>query len=232
MSTQPATPQIQSETVVATAEQAEPSVNQKNGRRPANATLERLFTLYPSLFGSRFRPLKLGVFQELLARHPERFSRAELKTALGLHARSTRYLEAVAAGEPRHDLEGQPVEAVAPEHVHHAIAEIYRRRQTRGRTDATVWLKQRLLGAIDACGLSREAYLARTRSTDPAVQQAVEEAFAQCDERNARAEALLRAFEASSNDVSAFAAMYGMEPSKARQELDRARQRREAVEAG
>ncbi|MHB1248750.1 MAG: ProQ/FINO family protein, partial [Polaromonas sp.] len=68
--------------------------------RQANPVLEQLFALYPKMFGAHFLPLKLGVFQDLLALHPELFKREELKVALGLHARSTRYLESVAAGHP------------------------------------------------------------------------------------------------------------------------------------
>lgn len=66
--------------------------------RKVNPVLERLFELYPKMFGARFLPLKLGVFQDLLALHPDEFKKEDLKIALGLHARSTRYLEAVAAG--------------------------------------------------------------------------------------------------------------------------------------
>ena len=64
------------------------------------------------MFGAQFLPLKLGVFQDLLALHPDVFKRDELKVALGLHARSTRYLESVASGLPRHDLNGDAVEPV------------------------------------------------------------------------------------------------------------------------
>ena len=84
--------------------------------RKPSPVLERLFALYPRLFGARFVPLKLGVYEDLLARHPEDFSPEELKLAMGQHARSTRYLESVAAGHPRHDLDGNAVAPVAPEH--------------------------------------------------------------------------------------------------------------------
>jgi ProP effector len=93
--------------------------------------LEQLFALYPKMFGARFLPLKLGVYQELLALHPDDFKKEDLKLALGQHARSTRYLEAVAMGAQRHDLNAPAVEPVAPEHVHHAILEVFRRRQVR-----------------------------------------------------------------------------------------------------
>ncbi len=51
--------------------------------------LEKLFELYPHLFGARFLLLKLGVFQELLALHPDQFERDSLKLALGVHTRSS-----------------------------------------------------------------------------------------------------------------------------------------------
>ena len=86
--------------------------------------LEQLAGLYPHLFGAVFRPLKRGIFQDLLAAHPELFEREALKVALGIHTRSTRYLQSVAAGDKRHDLQGQPVEDMAPEHVHHALLEV------------------------------------------------------------------------------------------------------------
>ena len=138
------------------------------GPRPKRApspVLERLFALYPRMFGARFLPLKLGVYQELLALHPDDFKKEELKLALGQHARSTRYLEAVASGAPRHDLNAQPVEPVAPEHVHHAILEVYRRRLSRDKVAATQWLRARLVAAIEASGLARDAYLERDRKS-------------------------------------------------------------------
>src|SRR3954462_13508657 len=107
---------------------------QGNAPRPArkvHPVLEKLFELYPKMFGARFLPLKLGVFHDLMAQHPDLFKKEDLKVALGLHARSTRYLEAVAAGHQRHDLQGVPVEPVAPEHVHHAILEVFKRRHSR-----------------------------------------------------------------------------------------------------
>jgi ProP effector len=46
----------------------------KGGKRPARPThplLHTLFTLYPALFGARFLPLKLGVFEEMRTAHPD-----------------------------------------------------------------------------------------------------------------------------------------------------------------
>ena len=59
------------------------------------------------LFGEVFLPLKRGIFQDLLAAHPEVLEREALKAGLAIHTRSTRYLQSVAAGLQRHDLQGQ-----------------------------------------------------------------------------------------------------------------------------
>jgi sRNA-binding protein len=203
------------------AAQSKPQAQQPApGKQPArprrtHPVLERLFELYPGLFGARFLPLKLGVFEDL-------------KVALGLHARSTRYLEAVAAGKPRHDLNGVPVEPVAPEHVHHAILEVFRRRQARSSEDLRPQLRARLMAAVEASGLSREDYMLVVRSNDETANAVLDEAFAELGARNAKREALRRAFEASGRSVAEFAEMYGMDPAEVKRTLAPARARPEA----
>jgi ProP effector len=187
--------------------------------RPLHQILERLFQLYPKMFGARFLPLKLGVFQDLMALHPGEFTKEELKAALGVHARSTRYLESVASGAKRHDLNAVPVEDVAPEHVHHAIMEVFRRRQARAKEDLRPWLRARLVKAIEASGLGREDYLTRVPTQDPGALAALDEAFAELAQQAAKREALQRAFEASGKSVEEFAEMYGMELAQVRRTL-------------
>lgn len=188
--------------------------------RPVNPILERLFELYPAMFGARFLPLKLGVYQELMAAHGEEFRKEDLKLALGQHARSTRYLESVAAGEMRHDLQGAPVEPVAPEHIHHAILEVFRRRQARCKDDLRPWLRARLADAVEASGLTREAWDERVGATDELSVQALDEAFSEVAAKVARREALKRAYEASGlGSIAEFADMYGMEPAAVEQAL-------------
>ena len=121
-------------------------------QKPARAksvqpVLEKLFELYPHLFGAQFLPLKLGIFQELLAKHPEDFARDTLKAALGLHTRSGRYLHSVAAGNPRHDLQGVAVEAVSAEHIYLAMLELFRRRQARSQEDLRPKFRAQLVAA-------------------------------------------------------------------------------------
>lgn len=196
---------------------------QQQRTREVHPVLEKLFELYPKMFGAQFLPLKLGAFQDLLAENPEVFKRDELKVALGLHARSTRYLECVAAGLPRHNLQGEPVEPVAPEHVHHAILEVFRRRQARSKEDLRPKVRARLVAAIEASGLGREEYAERTRTQDEAANALLDEAFAEIAVQTAKREALMRAFEASGKTVEQFAEMYGMNPADVAQAVERTR---------
>ncbi len=190
--------------------------------RPVHPLLQRLWELHPRLFGARFRPLKLGIFEDLMARHPGAFQKEDLKQALGQHVRSTRYLEAVASGDLRHDLDGQPVEPVAPEHVQHAIFEVFRRRQGRNAEAARTWARARLVQAIDASGLDREGWLERAPTRDAALLSLIDEAFAARAAQAARREALLRAFQASGQTPEAFADMYGLPLRQVREALARA----------
>lgn len=208
----------------------EPTSQPKADRlRSVEPVLEKLFALYPHLFGAQFLPLKLGIFQELLARHPEEFKRDTLKAALGIHTRSTRYLQSVTAGNKRHDLDGVAGEAVAPEHVYLSLLELFRRRQSRSREDLRPKFRAQLVAAFVASGLSRQDYLARVQNSDAEATLLLEEALAEHAEKTARAEALLRAFEGSGKTRQEFADMYGINP----RDLDAAigQQRRQSAAA-
>lgn len=181
---------------------------------PVQPALEKLYELYPKLFGAEFLPLKLGIFQELLARHPEHFERAQLKAALAVHTRSTRYLQSISDGKPRYSLEGDAVDAVAPEHVYLALLELFRRRQARSPQDLRPRLRQQLMQAFEASGLSRQDYLTRVQSSDLEAYQQLEEALTERDQRLAREEALRNAFTSSGKAVAEFAQMYGLRPAE------------------
>ena len=187
--------------------------------------LEKLFELYPQLFGAQFLPLKLGIFQELLARHPDDFQKDTLKLALGQHTRSTRYLQCVAAGLQRHDLDGQPVEPVAPEHVYLTMLELFRRRQRNAREDLRPKFRAQLIAAFEASGLTRQDYIAKVQTNDEAATALLEEALAEHAEKLARQQALMALFDSSGKSLEEFADMYGMD----RREVARALARRQAA---
>lgn len=188
--------------------------------------LEQLSALYPALFGETPKPLKRGIFEDLLALHGEALTADGIKAALALHTRSTRYLNAVAGGQPRHDLAGQVVETVAPDQRHHAIVEVFRRRQARSPQDMRSQLRQRIVQAFEASGLGQEAYATLVQGRDEALNALTREAVAQAVQQQARESALLRAFEQGGQDIEAFASGYGLSAADARRMLDRARARR------
>lgn len=206
---------------------------QGGGANPAASTaparhhpmLDQLAALYPALFGAEFLPMKRGIFQDLLEAHPDTLDKDGLKAALALHTRSTRYLTAVASGHPRCDLSGQPVEELAPEHVHHALVEVFRRRQGRAPQDLRPKLRQRIEQAFEASGLGAEAYAALVLTRDEALNGLTQEALDAVVARAAKDAALLRAFEASGKTVDEFADMYGMGGADAHRTLERARAR-------
>ena len=190
--------------------------------RRTHPLLEQLAGWYPHLFGAQFLPLKRGIFHDLMAAHGEAIDKDALKLALAIHTRSTRYLNAVAQGMKRHDLQGQAVEDMAPEHVHHALLEVFRRRKPRDGEDLTATLRRRIAQAFEASGLTREAYDALVRGRDDKANALLDEAFAEVAERDAKAEALARAFEASGATPEQFADMYGMDRRAVTQSLARA----------
>jgi ProP effector len=195
----------------AEATAARPPKKDRRAARPLHPTLHTLFELYPRLFGARFVPLKLGVFEELIAAHPDRLKPEELKVALGLHTRSTRYLEAVAAGLPRHDLQGRPLDPVAPEHVHHAILELYRRKSsTPQEPQARQRAVSQLAEAIGRSGLGRDGYRERFGAGPEYAVALLDEALMVLGQKSARQEALRRAFQASGKSAEEFAEMYGL----------------------
>lgn len=185
----------------------------------AQPVLEKLFALYPHLFGQRFLPLKLGVFQDLLAAHPDVFQRDELKLALGVHTRSTRYLQAIAAGLPRHDLQGKVVEPVAPEHVFQSVVEVFARRQKRTDEDLLPKLQHQLMLAYSKSGLTRADYLARVGTPDDSMAAVLDEAINLVEQQRARQAALVKTYQASGKTPEEFADMFGRDVREVRAAL-------------
>ncbi len=206
------------EVAVVTAAASAPPVGK---RAPIQPVLEALFDLYPYLFGDRFLPLKLGTYQELLARHPERFERSSLKAALGVHTRSTRYLQSVAAGSLRHSLDGMAIEAVAPEHVCLAILELYKRRQARGKDDARSKALKQLVATLESASWNRLQALEKIQPHEAVSAELLEEALTSIERQRAKSEALTRAFQGSGKTLEEFAAMYGMPLREVKAAVDR-----------
>ena len=204
-----------------------PAAKEPRWRHPL---LEQLAQWHPTLFGAQLQALKRGIFHDLMAAHSF-LDKDQLKQALALHTRSTRYLNVVAQGGQRHDLQGQPVETLAPEHVYHALHEAFRRRKPRDGEDLQAKLVRRIAIAYQASGLARADYDALVRGRDEAANALLDQAFASVAERDAKAEALARAFAASGVSLEQFAEMYAMPLRAVQQALARAEQLSAAAQA-
>jgi hypothetical protein len=111
---------------------------------------------------------------------------------------------------------------MAPEHVHHALLEVFRRRQMRGKEDLRPKLIARIVVAFEASGLTPLAYAELVRSRDEGANAVLDEAMVEAEARAAKTEALLQAFNASGKTVDEFADMYGMDARAVSRMLARA----------
>ena len=71
----------------------------------------QLAELYPNCFRRPRQPLKIGIHNDVIARHPE-LRPSLIARALKTYTRSLGYLETLTAGAVRIDLEGNPVGTV------------------------------------------------------------------------------------------------------------------------
>lgn len=87
-------------------------------------SLDILYERYPKAFirEGEIKPLKIGILEDLKADVPkmEGMSVSKLRGAVRLYTTRLRYLYGVKEGNMRIDLEGNPTEAVTPEHEAYA----------------------------------------------------------------------------------------------------------------
>ena len=106
-----------------------------------------------------YMPLAIGIDKQLLAQLPE-LDRKVLRTALGIHTNSTRYLKVMSKATVRVDLEGKDADEVTDVH----------------RTYATKALRERFEKEIEQRKAQRQAEAAQRQAEEA---QRLEEAAAQ-----------------------------------------------------
>jgi len=79
--------------------------------------LKQLQTQFPAF--RDFLPLSIGIDKQILAVMPE-LDRKTMRTALGIHTGSLRYLKVMEKAKLRHDLDGTPGAEVTDTHRAHA----------------------------------------------------------------------------------------------------------------
>ena len=186
------TADIESSAVTEATKPAKPKID-------VQPVLEKLFELYPALFGAKFLD--------------------SLKAALGFHTRSTRYLQCVADGHKRHDLQGLAGEEVAPEHVYLSLLELFRRRvihnnKSRTKLELRPIFRKQLIAAFKASGLSRQDYQLRVQNSDEEATNLLTESLDEYEAKAAKQTALKQAFvkfDSGGDKATEFAQMYGLD---------------------
>src|SRR6516162_11725522 len=89
----------------------------KTARRArTGAIIELLCDRFPQTFNRNApKPLKVGVYADVLAALGDTVQLQDLKSALGAYTSNARYLRALTGGAPRIGLDGKPAGTVTPE---------------------------------------------------------------------------------------------------------------------
>ncbi|WP_343731529.1 ProQ/FinO family protein [Duganella sp.] len=97
--------------------------------------LKQLQTQFPAF--RDFLPLSIGIDKQLLAVMPD-LDRKTMRTALGIHTGSLRYLKVMEKAKVRHDLDGKPGAEVTDTHRAHAtqvLQERYKKEAERKKAE-------------------------------------------------------------------------------------------------
>lgn len=167
-------------------------------------TARRLAERFPALFGVAAQPLKLRIQNDIQERAPGEFSKQALSAFFRRHTHSTAYLQAVAKGTQRFDLDGQPAGELSEEHRQLAVDELARRKarhQERRQQEREKMIAERKA----AFKAQRQDEAQQRQQRDQQRQQH----RAEDDARRARVQ-LLRDFESTRLTESNFCALKGI----------------------
>lgn len=116
---------------------------------------------FPQCFSAEgeARPLKIGIFQDLVARveGEMQLSKTQLRSALRLYTSSWRYLYGVKAGAIRVDLDGNPCGELEEQHVEHARKQLEEAKARVQAQRASQQAKKREAAGEDASAPAADA---------------------------------------------------------------------------
>lgn len=87
---------------------------------------EVLADMFPQLFGDQWKPMKIGILEEISIEIGDRYSYQAIRATLASHARNERYLRGVAAGGLRFNLKGESSGVVSEKDQAYAKVQLLR----------------------------------------------------------------------------------------------------------
>jgi|GEM_PF-4293325 len=165
-------------------------------------TFTEIRNLYPEIFGSSIRPLRVGILQDLVAAHPDQIS--VLKVFLRKHTSRQDYLMAVASGGPRYGLHGAVSGEVAESEQAHANA-LLRKLKIKQTSPIDIRKRSFLLKSFEASGLKRRQFAESQGIEISQLDLELSKAENERAERRAQRLHLVEAFERSGLSPEDFA---------------------------
>lgn len=166
--------------------------------------IQDLAKRFPLLFNSHLaRPLKIGVGRDIAEAYKGLYPEFSVRGFLERYTKSSFYLEAMAKGGSRFDLDGKPDGIVTPGQIAWARDELRR----RGEIENAQAKRKDLLKKIKWSKLSPRQYAIQHQLDQNQIQSQYDRATNEREKRHARARQVVGRYEASGLTVEKFAAL-------------------------
>lgn len=164
--------------------------------------------LYPEVFGSHIRPLKIGIANDLMAAHPA-LPKKLMHTILGGHTRRVAYIAALAAGGPRYALDGTPSGEVTEQERSDARARLKTIRESKQENQLAEKARSQILKDYEANTLSFAEFAEHRGMSHDQLTSDPDKARHERARRHAARLKLVESYKSSGLDIETFAAKSG-----------------------
>lgn len=125
----------------------------------------QLAKTHPAVFAGGFKPLRIGILEDLVKAHEGEISRSILRRFMAVHTSRHGYLMAVAAGGPRYSLDGSEDGHVTEEQQKYARERIARLYAVDEATHMAIKQRSLTLKDFESSGLGRREYAEKVGMT-------------------------------------------------------------------
>lgn len=193
------------------------SIEIPDSQTQCSLTTKDLRRLHPEVFGTLTRPLRIGIFDDLLAAYPGQLSRKLLFAFLGAHTARQTYLESLAAGGPRYALDGSADGEVTEQEQLFAKTQLEQAASQRADSHFERQARSRTLKAFKSSGLNRKQFAETSGIALSQLDADLSRGKREREERRAKRLRLVEALECSGLSAEDFAVRTRMSVGKIRQ---------------